>query len=46
MIKNGATDAKAAMKPIPTRDGLKPCNKIVKARADAAKANGGVTAET
>ena len=30
MIKNGASDARAAMKSIPTREGLKPSNKIVK----------------
>jgi hypothetical protein len=46
IIKNGASDARAAMKSIPTREGLKPSSKIVKRSADPAKASGGVTAET
>ena len=46
MIKNGASDARAAMKSIPTRDGLKPSSRIVNNKAEPAKANGGVTTET
>lgn len=46
MIKNGASDARDAMKSTPTRDGLNPPSKIMKKSADPAKANGGVTTET
>ena len=46
MMRNGATLASAAMKSIPTRDGLKPSKIMIQKRALAAKANGGVTTET
>ena len=38
--------ARAAMKSIPTRDGLKPSKIMIQKRALAAKAKGGVTTET